>query len=156
MTGFVGRITNRIDRKGRVSVPASFRQVLTRDGFEGLFCYPSLDMQGIDCGGLGLIGEIEKRLALFETFTEEHDYLSTAFYGLSEHLTIDAEGRIGLTESLMMAAGISDSVIFVGQGYKFQIWEPGRYGLHEAEARRRALALRRPIQTRAPVEGGAE
>ncbi len=144
MTGFVSRFTNRIDRKGRVSVPAAFRQVLVRDGFEGLYCYPSLDMNAVDAGGRGLLAEIEKRLARFEPFTEEHDFLSTAFYGLSEHLTMDAEGRIGLTETLREAAGITDEVTFVGQGYKFQIWEPQRYREHEAEARKRALALRRP------------
>jgi MraZ protein len=143
MNGFVSRFTNRIDRKGRVSVPAAFRQVLARDGFEGLYCYPSLDMQAVDAGGQGLLAEIERRLARFEPFTEEHDYLSTAFYGLSERLTMDGEGRIGMTPSLMECTGISEEVTFVGQGYKFQIWEPARYREHEVEARRRAQALRR-------------
>jgi MraZ protein len=143
MSGFVSRFTNRIDRKGRVSVPAAFRQVLARERFEGLYCYPSLDMQAVDAGGQGLLTEIERHLARFEPFTEEHDYLSTAFYGLSERLTLDAEGRIGLTPTLIDFAGIGDEVTFVGQGYKFQIWEPSRYREHEAEARRRAQALRR-------------
>ena len=155
MSGFVSRFTNRIDRKGRVSVPAAFRQVLSRDGFDGLYCYPSLDMQAVDAGGNGLLSEIEKRLGRFEPFTEEHDYLSTAFYGLSERLSMDAEGRIGLTPTLMDFAGITDEVTFVGQGYKFQIWEPKRYLAHEAEARKRALALRRgPVA--APVTAGGE
>jgi MraZ protein len=143
MNGFVSRITNRIDRKGRVSVPAAFRQVLAHDGCEGLYCYPSIDMAAIDAGGNGLLGEIDRRLSRFEPFTEDHDYLSTAFYGSSEHLTMDSEGRIGLTERLISYAGISGEVTFVGQGYKFQIWEPGRFGEHEAEARRRALILRK-------------
>ncbi|BBE74498.1 division/cell wall cluster transcriptional repressor MraZ [Oharaeibacter diazotrophicus] len=156
MNGFVSRFTNRIDRKGRVSVPASFRQVLSRDGFEGLYCYPSLDMMAVDAGGNGLLGEIEKRLARFEPFTEEHDYLSTAFYGLSERLTMDPEGRIGLTDTLIEFAGIGEEVTFVGQGYKFQIWEPKRYLEHEAEARRRALALRRPGAAPRPAGEGAE
>lgn len=153
MHGFVSRFTNRIDRKGRVSVPAPFRQVLARDGFEGLYCYPSLDMMAVDCGGNGLLGEIEKRLGRFEPFTEEHDYLSTAFYGLSERLSMDPEGRIGLTPTLLDYAGIAEEVTFVGQGYKFQIWAPARYQEHEAEARRRALALRRPGGK--PAEEGA-
>lgn len=153
MSGFVSRYTNRIDRKGRVSVPAAFRQVLTRDGFDGLYCYPSLDMQAVDAGGNGLLAEIERRLGKFEPFTEEHDYLSTAFYGLSERLSMDAEGRIGLTPTLLEFAGIAEEVTFVGQGYKFQIWEPTRYREHETEARRRALALRRPGASAVPVAG---
>jgi MraZ protein len=153
MNGFVSRITNRIDRKGRVSVPAAFRQVLAHDGFEGLYCYPSIDMQAIDAGGNGLLSEIEKRLARFEPFTEDHDYLSTAFYGLSEHLIMDAEGRIGLTPTLIDFSGIADEVTFVGQGYKFQIWEPSRYREHEAEARRRALLLRKGSSPLVPRGG---
>jgi MraZ protein len=143
MSGFVSRYTNRIDRKGRVSVPAAFRQVLAREGFEGLYCYPSLDMQAVDAGGAGLLGRIEAHLSRYEPFTEEHDFLSTAFFGLSERLVVDPEGRISLTPSLIDATGIVDEVTFVGQGYKFQIWEPSRYRDHEAEARRRAQALRR-------------
>jgi MraZ protein len=143
MTGFVSRFTNRIDRKGRVSVPAAFRQVLARDGFEGLYCYPSLDMQAVDAGGAGLLAQIERHLARFEPFTEAHDYLSTAFYGLSERLSMDPEGRIALSPSILDATGIGEEVTFVGQGYKFQIWEPARYREHEIEARRRAQALRR-------------
>lgn len=154
MDGFVSRITNRIDRKGRVSVPAAFRQVLARDGYEGLYCYPSIDMQAIDAGGNGLLGEIEKRLARFEPFTEDHDYLSTAFYGMSEHLSMDAEGRIGLTPTLLDYAGITGEVTFVGQGYKFQIWEPSRYREHEAEARRRALILRKGSASLLAPKGG--
>ncbi len=152
MNGFVSRYTNRIDRKGRVSVPAPFRQVLARDGFEGLYCYPSLDMQAVDAGGNGLLGEIERHLARFEPFTEAHDYLSTAFYGLSERLAMDPEGRIGLTPSLLECTGIAEAVTFVGQGYKFQIWAPERYAEHEAEARRRALALRRGVRPAALEE----
>jgi MraZ protein len=153
MNGFVSHITNRIDRKGRVSVPAAFRQVLSRDGYEGLYCYPSIDMPAIDAGGNALLAEIDKRLARFETFTEDHDYLSTAFFGQSDHLTMDAEGRIGLTASLIDYAGIGDEVTFVGQGYKFQIWEPSRYREHEAEARRRAMALRKSAGSQLALRG---
>lgn len=143
MNGFVSSIVMKIDRKGRVSVPAPFRQVLARDGFEGLYCYPSIDMPAIDCGGNALLAEIDKRLSHFETYSADHDYLSTAFYGSSVHLTMDSEGRIGLTQSLLSYAGIDGEVAFVGQGYKFQIWEPSHFAEHQAEARRRALILRR-------------
>ncbi|MBH0236682.1 division/cell wall cluster transcriptional repressor MraZ [Methylobrevis albus] len=148
MSGFVSHCTKKIDKKGRVSVPASFRQVLTRDGFEGVHCYPSLDMAAIDCGGNALLGEIEKQLGRFVPFSEDHDFLASAFYGSSEHLGFDPEGRISLTESLLSAAGIADEVTFVGLGYKFQIWEPQRWLAHREEATRRLAALRRSLGSR--------
>ncbi|SON56526.1 cell division protein MraZ [Hartmannibacter diazotrophicus] len=143
MNGFVSSYTNRIDRKGRVSVPAAFRQVLAADGFEGLHCYPSLDFAALDAGGNGLLGEIERQLSGFKPFSEDHDLLSTAFYGASAHLSFDGEGRVMLTDELREMAGIADEVSFVGLGYKFQIWEPGRFREHRETARRRLLALRR-------------
>lgn len=155
MNGFVSRITNKIDRKGRVSIPAPFRQVLSRDGFEGLYCYPSIDMEAVDCGGNQLLAEIERNLARYAPFSEDHDLLSTAFYGSSDRLTIDSEGRIGLTPNLLEITGITTEVTFVGQGYKFQIWEPTRFAAYELAARERARALRRAPRPPQLPEGGA-
>ena len=59
MDRFVSNTTLRLDSKGRVSIPASFRSVLGRDGFDGLYCYPALDSSAIDAGGNALMSEIE-------------------------------------------------------------------------------------------------
>jgi MraZ protein len=141
MHGFVSNFTMRLDAKGRVSIPAPFRSVLTRDGFEGLYCYPSPHLEAVDAGGNWLLGEIEKRLEGLRTLTSEHDYLATALFGSSEVLKIDGEGRVTMTETIKAHAGIVDTVVFVGHGLKFQIWEPSRFAAHRAEAQRRALAV---------------
>src|SRR5215470_1355957 len=65
MNRFVGNYTMRLDAKGRVSIPAPFRSVLARDGFDGLYCYPTLDRTAIDAGGNALLGEIEKLIERF-------------------------------------------------------------------------------------------
>ena len=130
MGGFVSNHTNKIDGKGRVSVPAGFRSVLARDGYDGLYCYPSLDMNAVDAGGNGLFEAIEQKLSSIETYSETHDYLSTAFYGMGEQLKVDQDGRISLTDTLKDFAGIDTHVTFVGQGYKFQIWNPDRFKEH--------------------------
>ena len=59
MDRFVSHYVLRLDAKGRVSVPAPFRAVLARDGFDGLYCYPALDRPALDAGGNALIREIE-------------------------------------------------------------------------------------------------
>lgn len=145
MDRFVSHFTNRLDAKGRVSIPAPFRQVLARDGFEGLYCFPSLDAETIDCGGHALRQEIDGLLASFPAFSEEHHLFSTALNGTSEVLKADAEGRVILSETLKGFAGIASEVTFVGQGHKFQIWEPDRFRAHLAEARNRVRDLRKQI-----------
>ena len=95
MDGFVATFVNRLDQKGRVSVPAPFRAVLAREGEDGLYCYPALDRPAIDGGGARLKQAIADRLSVFETFSEDHESLATAFYGESRVLKIDPDGRIG-------------------------------------------------------------
>ncbi|MBX9739317.1 MAG: division/cell wall cluster transcriptional repressor MraZ [Beijerinckiaceae bacterium] len=148
MDRFVSHFTNRLDAKGRVSIPATFRAVLARDGFEGLYVHPSLDAQRVDCGGNALLKEIDGLLDTLSPYSEERDLLSTALLGTSEILKVDSEGRVVLTESVKACAGITTEVTFVGQGHKFQIWEPSRFLAHLAEAKDRVRDLRKELSAR--------
>ena len=143
MDRFVSNTTLRLDAKGRVSIPAPFRSVLTRDGFAGLYCYPALDQPAIDAGGQALLAEIEALVARFPPFSGEREEFLVALYGRSETVTIDTEGRVVLPEELKSHAGITDAVAFVGLGHKFQIWEPQRFRAHLAQATATLRAARR-------------
>ncbi len=134
MDRFVSNTTLRLDSKGRVSIPAAFRAVLARDGFEGLYCYPTLDHAAIDAGGNALLAEIEQTIERFPPYSQEREQFAVALYGTSETLKIDGEGRVVLSDELKRHAGISDAVTFVGLGHKFQIWEPQRFRAHLATA----------------------
>jgi MraZ protein len=142
MDRFVSNVTLRLDSKGRVSIPASFRSVLNRDGFDGLYCYPALDQPAIDAGGNALMSEIEALIARYAPFSEAREQFALALYGTSETCKIDGEGRVVLSDSLKRHAGITDTVAFVGLGHKFQIWEPGRFQHELAEATQKVRALK--------------
>ena len=137
MDGFVATFTNRLDKKGRVSVPAPYRAALGLEGHDGVYCYPALDQPAIDGGGARLREAIGERLSVFETFSEDHEILATAFYGESRVLNIDSDGRIILPDDLREFAGIGDHAVFVGQGYKFQIWAPAQFAERQKAARAR-------------------
>ncbi|MFC3691879.1 division/cell wall cluster transcriptional repressor MraZ [Chenggangzhangella methanolivorans] len=142
MDRFLSNLSTKIDAKGRVSIPAPFRAILTQDAIPGLYVHPSLDLEALDAGGEALLSEIDRLLDALPPYSTERDSLSTALLGVSEILKIDSEGRVILTESLKAYAGISDAVTFVGQGSKFQIWEPERFRAHLATARADARALK--------------
>lgn len=152
MDRFVSHYSNRVDAKGRVSIPAPFRAVLARDGYEGLYVYPSLQAEALDCGGNALLREIDDLLNRHSPYSEERDLFSTALLGTSEILKIDAEGRVVLTETIKDYAGISSEVTFVGQGHKFQIWEPARFQAHLEEAKLRVRDLRKQLSARHAAE----
>lgn len=145
MDEFVSTFTNRLDAKGRVSIPAPFRAVLAVDGFDGLYCCPTLDQQAVDAGGNRLRDVIGASIANFQPFTEDHELLSTTLIGESEILKIDQDGRVVLTDSIKSYAGIGDRVTFVGQGFKFQIWEPERFAAYREEAKNRLRDLRKRL-----------
>lgn len=159
MDGFVATFTNRLDSKGRVSVPASFRAVLARDGLDGVHCYPALDQQAIDGGGAKLRQAIEEHLSGYDVFSEDYESLSTAFFGESRYLRIDQDGRIVLPEEFRDFAGIGDTAVFVGQGIKFQIWEPERFAVRQRQARSHLRTVTRELGSRRrperPREGEA-
>ena len=136
MDRFVSTFTNRLDGKGRVSIPAPFRGVLERDGYAGgIYCYPSLDAPALDAGGERLAQKIDGLLAGLPDYSDERDELSVALYGDVQVLSIDGDGRIVLPEALRQHAGLSTQVTFVGLGEKFQMWEPGRFEARRAQAR---------------------
>lgn len=145
MDEFISTFTNKLDAKGRVSIPAPFRSVLARDGFEGLYCCPTLDQNAMDAGGNRLLEQIRASLALFEPFSDDHEFLSTTLIGESEVLKLDSEGRVVLTETIKAHAAIGDAVTLVGQGYKFQIWEPQRFLAYREAAKERVRDLRRRL-----------
>src|SRR5512135_275519 len=147
MNRFVSNVTLRLDFKGRVSIPAGMRSVLSRDGFDGLYCYPALDRPAIDAGGNALMSEIEALIGRYAPFSEERERFALALYGTSETLKIDGEGRVTLSDSLKRHAGVTDAVTFVGLGHKFQVWEPGRFQSELAEATQKVRELKAELSS---------
>lgn len=155
MGQFVSSFTNKIDSKGRVSVPASFRAILAKEEGEGIYCYPSLDAPALDAGGTRLVNQIGELLEELAPYGDEKDQLATALYGDSIMLKIDSDGRVNLPPALREHAGITDKVVFVGLGGKFQIWEPKKFEAHRLQAREKVRELRKLLGVgRRPKGGG--
>lgn len=145
MDAFISTYTNRLDAKGRVSIPASFRAVLAVDGFDGLYCCPTLDRRAVDAGGNALRQSIRQMLGNFEPLSEDHELLSTTLIGESEVLKLDQDGRVVLSDTIREHAGIADRVTFVGHDFKFQIWEPDRFLAYREEAKNRLREIRKQL-----------
>ena len=155
MDRFVSTFINKIDAKGRVSVPAPFRAILERDGYAGggIYCYPSLDAPALDAGGQSLAKKIDSLLDGLPDYSDERDELSVALYGDVQIVTIDQDGRIVLPELLRAHAGLSTHVTFVGLGAKFQMWEPARFDERRARAREKVHEHRRLFSAGSRLQG---
>src|SRR5208282_2289030 len=115
-----------------------------RGGSISVPLHPSLRRQGanLDSVGHALIAEIDALLQTMPPYSPARDAFATALLGMSEILRLDAEGRVFFEERLKSALGLDGEAVFVGQGHKFQIWEPARFQTHLDEARARVRRLR--------------
>ncbi len=153
MALFLDTFVNKLDRKGRVSVPAPFRQQLATQPFQGIVALPSFKHPAIHCGDLAWLASVSKDLDQVDLFSEQHDDLTAALFADSKQLPFDGEGRIVLPVVLMERAGISELAAFVGRGAYFEIWEPAALDAYKLEARRRALEKGRTLTRRSDGEG---
>ena len=135
---FLSTYENRLDKKGRVSVPASFRSYLSNLGYNGVICYPSFNNQSIEAWPQDRIEKISNAIDSLNPFEEKRDFFATSILSESINLQFDSEGRISLTSKLLKHAKIKSNMIFVGQGKTFQIWEPTVFEKFKVNARKKA------------------
>ena len=135
---FLSTYENKLDKKGRVSVPASFRSHLSNLGYNGVICYPSFNNQCIEAWPQDRIEKISNTIDSLNPFEEKKDYFATSILSESINLQFDSEGRISIPDGLLNHAKIKQTMLFVGQGTTFQIWEPKLFEKFKVQARKKA------------------
>ncbi|MEE2746213.1 MAG: division/cell wall cluster transcriptional repressor MraZ [Pseudomonadota bacterium] len=138
MVALIGRHNNRIDKKGRVSVPKPFRDAFSRQEFSGIFVFPSFKFAALEACGEAFMLRIIKGLDDLELFSEEQDNVASTIIENSHQLAFDTEGRVIVPRELLEHANINETALFVGRGNQFQIWDPPAYKLHNSTALKKA------------------
>ena len=143
---FLSTYENKIDKKGRVSVPALFRSHLSNLGYNSIVCYPSFNNQSIEAWPQDRVEKISDAIDALNPFEEKKDYFATSVLSESVNLQFDSEGRISLTEKLLKHAKIKNSMLFVGQGKTFQIWEPAAFEKFRLESKKKSKTYRASLK----------
>ena len=139
---FLSTYENRLDKKGRVSVPASFRSYLSNLGYNGVICYPSFNNQSIEAWPQDRIEKISSAIDSLNPFEEKRDFFATSVLSESVSLQFDGEGRVLISEKLLNHAKIKNNILFVGLGKTFQVWEPKTFEKFKVVARKKAYQNR--------------
>lgn len=142
MSLFLSSYENRLDSKGRISVPASFRAAVATDGFAGLVLYRSFTancIEGLSMSRMEKLAAATDRMGVFDN---ELDDLSAMLFADARQLSFDATGRIIIPTDLLKHANITDKAIFVGRGNGFQIWNPDAFRTAQARALENLRATR--------------
>jgi len=139
---FLSNYENKIDKKGRVSVPAIFRSHLNSLGYNGFITYPSFNYPALEACSQDRIEKLSNTIDTLNPFEEKRDYFATSILSESENLQFDTEGRVSLTNKLLTHTKIKNNVLFVGLGKTFQIWEPKNFEKFKVLARKKAFQNR--------------
>jgi MraZ protein len=141
MSQFLGTHQNRLDAKGRVSIPAAFRNALrlmappATPETPALVLRPSHSDGCIEVWPTSLFQALESSLSRFDPLSQSYDYMAMVLYGDAFPIDADKEGRIVLPEDLKAHARLTDTVTFVGLGRTFQVWQPQAALARRAQAR---------------------
>ena len=138
MTLFLSTFVNRIDKKGRVSVPSSFRSTLELNGFKGMVCYPSPNLSSIEGCTVNRIKKLSDAIDSLGPFSSERSTFSASILADSHQINFDQEGRVIVPSELINFAGINDEISFVGMGETFQMWNPETYRKFKNETQNQA------------------
>ena len=143
---FLSTYENKLDKKGRVSVPASYRSYLSNLGYNGVICYPSFNNQSIEAWPQDRIEKISNTIDSLNPFEEKRDFFATSILSESTSLQFDTEGRVLLPSNLLNHAKITSNILFVGLGKTFQIWNPKIFEKFKTTARKKAFQNRSSLK----------
>lgn len=147
MALFLSTFEKQIDKKGRVSVPPTFRAVLAAQNGGGMIAYASFVRPCIEACGMDRLEKLHARMESLDPFSDERDAFETAILGGSVQLAFDSEGRVVLPEAMLVKTNITATGIFVGKGATFEIWSPEAFAKHEAAVRALAKARRLTLKS---------
>ncbi len=150
---FLSSYENKIDKKGRVSVPATFRSHLNTLGYNGFISYPSFSHPALEGCSQDRIEKLSNAIDSLNPFEEKRDFFATSVLSESENLQFDTEGRISLSEKLLNHAKIKNNILFVGLGKTFQIWEPKNFEEFKDVARKKAFQNRSKLKWEDKLKG---
>ncbi|MGB1547509.1 MAG: division/cell wall cluster transcriptional repressor MraZ [Alphaproteobacteria bacterium] len=154
MALFLSTYTNKVDKKGRVSVPASFRAAIGGQNFHGIVAFRSYRLPAIEAFSIDRMERLSESLDALDLFSDTQDDLAATIFADSRPLPFDSEGRILLPKEFADHAGIRGEAAFVGRGATFQVWAPKAFTAHQAKARKRALE--KGVTLRLGPPGGPE
>jgi MraZ protein len=150
---FIGRHTNKVDKKGRISVPKPFRDALG-DASSSFYVFPSFKFPALEAFPRSFIEQFVVNLdANHDLFSDALDDLASTVLANSQEIACDPEGRVILPKQFMEHAQVGDEAVFVGQGRRFMIWSPALFEPHNAQAVERVRARGATVPMR-PAEKG--
>jgi MraZ protein len=133
MAVFFGTHAMKIDGKGRVSMPASFRDALQKAGSPDAVLMPTEGAPVIEGCDRAFVEALVDRAYSDEKMDEAERQQLLGMLGEMAALSFDPEGRFVFPSPLRQHCGAEDTAVFVGRVRTFQIWHPAKFDAARAQ-----------------------
>lgn len=152
MALFLSTFTNKVDAKGRISVPSSFRAAVAEQSFQGIILFKSYRLPALEGCDMARMATMSQSVDHLDLFSEDQDDLAATLFADAHQLPFDGDGRVMLPEEMRHFAGIEKHACFVGRGAMFQVWAPDAFKAHQLEARERLRQRGATLKIQPPKE----
>ncbi|HEY0276199.1 MAG TPA: division/cell wall cluster transcriptional repressor MraZ [Paenirhodobacter sp.] len=137
---FRGSETFKVDAKGRVSIPASFRRVIEAGDPEWqigsrpdiLVVYGGTTRKYLEVFTMEAVYEIDDQIDAMQRGSAERAEIEELMYAQSHQTDIDGDGRLVLPQKLREKIGLKGEAYFASAGTSFKIWDPDTYAAEQA------------------------
>ena len=142
---FVSQFLNKIDKKGRVSLPSQFRNVLPKKKKNEIILFKSLKFRSIEGCSSDRIYKIASKIDELDIFSDDQEDFATSIFSEIVPTSLDNEGRFSIPENLKLFSNITNEVTFIGQGHYFQMWQPNAALERQKKSRERLVSEKRTL-----------
>tara|TARA_Y100000590_G_scaffold423183_1_gene528719 strand:+ start:232 stop:744 length:513 start_codon:yes stop_codon:yes gene_type:complete len=142
---FLSTYEFKIDKKGRISLPSSYRIIIGKKSKQELILFKSFKYNSLVGCDYNHIDNISKRVEQLDIFSDDQDDFTTSIFSELNPVNLDSEGRFVIPEELKIYAKIHSEATFIGQGNSFQIWNPKDAKKRKEESRKRLIKEKKTL-----------
>lgn len=123
---FLGQYEHNIDEKGRITIPAEFREelgdcVVITQGYDG-------NLQALPLELYDLLAERIRGISILDPDSRR---LRRIFFSYAKKIEFDKAGRVLLPAFLRDTANLKENAILVGNGEYFELWSPENWQVQQ-------------------------
>lgn len=127
MTIFLSSYVNAVDKKGRVSIPASFRSEIASHSRQTFVVYAAPNDEYLFAWGYDDFAKFAEKIKKLPPMSKQRQRLARNILAAAHPVQCDADGRVMLPEKFLQAAKLEGKALFAGQGDYFTIWNPEKF-----------------------------
>lgn len=119
---FQGETSITVDDKGRLAIPAVYRDAVAEQGNRLVFTYNPYENGSLFIYPVAVYEKVREQVAKLPNSSNKHRQLQRKLIGSAAVVEVDGSGRISIPQSMRLTLGIEKKTILLGMDDRFELW----------------------------------